>query len=93
MPSSRAVLVLGMHRSGTSAIARGLAALGVFLGDDFLDAKPENPTGYWEDKGDRRDQRASARSTWPAWDDATPIARREFGDVAFAHCSASPCGT
>ena len=48
---SRAIAVLGMHRSGTSAITRGLAALGVFLGSDFLDAQPENPTGYWEDKG------------------------------------------
>lgn len=51
MPTSRAVLVLGMHRSGTSAVARALAALGVDLGNDFLDAQPENPTGYWEDKG------------------------------------------
>jgi hypothetical protein len=50
MPTSRAVLILGMHRSGTSAIARGVAALGVYLGNDFLDAQPENPTGYWEDR-------------------------------------------
>ncbi|HEX3458836.1 MAG TPA: hypothetical protein VHR97_12870 [Candidatus Baltobacteraceae bacterium] len=48
---SRTIAVLGMHRSGTSAITRGVAALGVFLGNDFLDAQPENPTGYWEDKG------------------------------------------
>ncbi|MBF6571010.1 MAG: glycosyl transferase family 1 [Candidatus Binataceae bacterium] len=50
MPSSRAVLVLGMHRSGTSAIARGLLALGVYLGNDFLSPQPDNPTGYWEDR-------------------------------------------
>jgi hypothetical protein len=50
MPSSRAVLVLGMHRSGTSAIARGLQALGVYLGTDFLSPQPDNPTGYWEDR-------------------------------------------
>jgi hypothetical protein len=49
MPSSRAVLVLGMHRSGTSAITRGMQALGVYLGDDFLGPQPDNPTGYWED--------------------------------------------
>ena len=40
-----------MHRSGTSAIARGLAALGIHVGTEFLEAQPENPTGYWEDKG------------------------------------------
>jgi hypothetical protein len=50
MLSSRAVLVLGMHRSGTSALARGLQALGVYLGNDFIDSKPDNPTGYWEDR-------------------------------------------
>jgi hypothetical protein len=50
MPSSRGVLVLGMHRSGTSALARGLQMLGVYLGNDFLSPRPDNPTGYWEDK-------------------------------------------
>src|SRR5271154_2798891 len=50
MSSSRAVLVLGMHRSGTSAITRGMQMLGVYLGDDFLSPKPDNPTGYWEDR-------------------------------------------
>ena len=50
MRSSRAVLVLGMHRSGTSALARGLQMLGVYLGNNFLSPQPDNPTGYWEDK-------------------------------------------
>jgi hypothetical protein len=50
MPSSRAVLVLGMHRSGTSALARGMQMLGVYLGNDFISPKPDNPTGYWEDR-------------------------------------------
>jgi hypothetical protein len=50
MPSSRAVLVLGMHRSGTSALARGLQTLGVYLGNDFISPKPDNPKGYWEDR-------------------------------------------
>ena len=51
MPTSRAVVLLGMHRSGTSAISRGLAALGVHVGTDLFEAHPENPTGYWEEKG------------------------------------------
>lgn len=50
MPSSKAVVLLGMHRSGTSAFSRGLQSLGVYLGDSFLDTKPDNPTGYWEDR-------------------------------------------
>jgi hypothetical protein len=39
-----------MHRSGTSALARGLQMLGVYLGNDFLSPQLDNPTGYWEDK-------------------------------------------
>jgi hypothetical protein len=50
MPPSRAVLVLGMHRSGTSALARGLQMLGIYLGNNFLSPQPDNPTGYWEDR-------------------------------------------
>ncbi len=46
MSSSRAVLVLGMHRSGTSALARGLQMLGVYLGNDFISPKSDNPTGF-----------------------------------------------
>jgi hypothetical protein len=50
MPLSKAVVLLGMHRSGTSAFSRGLQAIGVYLGNSFLDTKPDNPTGYWEDR-------------------------------------------
>ena len=43
------VVVLGMHRSGTSAITRGLKVLGVDLGDSFLPPRPDNEKGFWED--------------------------------------------
>lgn len=39
-----------MHRSGTSLVTRGLKSLGIYLGNDFLETKPGNPTGYWEDR-------------------------------------------
>jgi O-antigen biosynthesis protein len=47
---NRAIVVLGMHRSGTSALTRGLKALSVYLGENFFDLTHDNPTGYWEDK-------------------------------------------
>lgn len=49
--AGRLVLVLGMHRSGTSALARGLRVLGISLGDDLLPAHPCNPKGFFEDAG------------------------------------------
>jgi hypothetical protein len=44
------VCVLGMHRSGTSAVARMLGLLGVHLGaaDRMLPPAPDNPKGFWE---------------------------------------------
>lgn len=45
----RLVLVLGMHRSGTSALARSLRVLGIALGEDLLPALPCNPKGFFED--------------------------------------------
>jgi hypothetical protein len=76
--SSRGVLVVGMHRSGTSAVARALQSLGVYLGNDFLDAQPENPTGYWEDKGIVDLNERVLRELGLAWDDVTPIPRERF---------------
>ena len=47
---SRCVLVLGMHRGGTSAFAGTLQALGVDFGDDLLPGQVENPLGFFEDR-------------------------------------------
>jgi hypothetical protein len=62
-----------MHRSGTSAITRGLAALGVYLGNDFLDAQPENPTGYWEDRGLVDLNERLLKALGLTWDSDAPI--------------------
>lgn len=44
------VCVIGMHRSGTSAIARGLECLGLQMGNALIAPGDDNPKGYWEDK-------------------------------------------
>jgi hypothetical protein len=46
----RHVVVVGMHRSGTSAMAGALAQLGLALPDetDLITAGPANERGYWE---------------------------------------------
>lgn len=53
--SDRLIVVLGMHRSGTSAITRALKVLGVDLGDQLLSADDgddgDNEKGYWEHIG------------------------------------------
>lgn len=55
-PVPTAVCVLGMHRSGTSLVARTLNLLGVALGSDadLARAAPDNPRGFWEHPSIRR---------------------------------------
>lgn len=45
----RLIVVLGMHRSGTSAITRALRVFGVELGDRLMPAEDMNARGFWED--------------------------------------------
>lgn len=46
----KVLVVLGMHRSGTSALTRGLQVLGVSLGDNLMSAfEGNNSKGFWED--------------------------------------------
>jgi GT2 family glycosyltransferase len=45
-----AILVLGMHRSGTSLLSSLVGSLGVYLGENFVPADVHNPAGYFEDK-------------------------------------------
>lgn len=44
----KAILVLGMHRSGTSALTRVLNLLGIDLGGNFLKPAGDNRLGFWE---------------------------------------------
>lgn len=46
--ASTAILVLGMHRSGTSATTRVLNLLGAELGSNLLDPQTDNRKGFWE---------------------------------------------
>lgn len=45
-----AVLVLGAGRSGTSTLSRGLAALGINIGQHFVRPVRKNPRGLFEEK-------------------------------------------
>ncbi len=50
------LLVLGMHRSGTSGVTRLLNMAGAWFGPEgiSIDANPENPKGFWERRDVRR---------------------------------------
>lgn len=46
---AKAIVVLGMHRSGTSLVSRILHEMGVYMGEEFLPPDEGNEGGYWED--------------------------------------------
>ena len=46
----RAVIILGMHRSGTSALSGTLGHLGGLMPRDLLPPTDENAVGFWESR-------------------------------------------
>lgn len=45
----RILIVLGMHRSGTSVLTKGLEVFSVNFGDNLMRAANDNIKGFWED--------------------------------------------
>ena len=71
-----AVIVLGMHRSGTSATAGVLSLLGIATPRHLMAPTKDNPKGYWESTTlmtvhDRILR--SAGSSWHDWDRFNPV--------------------
>ncbi|MDZ7627827.1 MAG: rhamnan synthesis F family protein [Parvularculaceae bacterium] len=80
----RLVVVLGMHRSGSSAITRGLLALGVDLGGDFLKPADDNEKGFWEDLDIYRFNERLLSKANSAWHKLTPLDAAAFEGPAFS---------
>ncbi|MWD29652.1 sulfotransferase family protein [Aquicoccus sp. SCR17] len=69
-PSRYALFVLGMHRSGTSALSGVLHRLGASLPEDLMEASETNPRGYFEGRkivGFNDRLLAAAQSHWRDW--------------------------
>jgi hypothetical protein len=63
------ILVLGMHRSGTSALTRVLSLLGAALPRDLNKGTISNPVDYWEPMPLVECHNAMLRATGSGWDD------------------------
>lgn len=89
MPAYRtAVLVLGMHRSGTSAIARIVNFLGAAMPRHLVPASQSNPRGHWESSvlvGLHEQLLAELDSSWDDW--RAPGSRWKDGDIATSYAS------
>jgi hypothetical protein len=73
---SVAVVVVGMHRSGTSAVMRVLNLLGVELGASLLPAHDSNTRGFWEHADLVRIHDHLLHALGTSWRDASPVPDR-----------------
>jgi hypothetical protein len=68
------ILVLGMHRSGTSMLSASLVAAGARIGNDLIPATPANPIGHWESNEIARTLDRILARAGSSWDDDRPVA-------------------
>jgi hypothetical protein len=71
--SKRAVVVLGMHRSGTSALTRSVSLAGYALPGDLMPARPDNAKGFWESLAVMRLNDAVLEEIGTRWDRPGPF--------------------
>jgi len=71
----RPLIILGMHRSGTSFLASHLNRRGLELGDDLLEAREGNQRGHYESM-------AVMRTHFDLIDEVQPSHRENFGEFS-----------
>jgi hypothetical protein len=74
-----AVFVLGMHRSGTSALTRIISLLGADLPRGLMEAGPDNPTGYWESIDVMALNESILSEAGASWDMPSPLQLERAG--------------
>ncbi len=74
----KAILVLGVHRSGTSALAHLLNVLGAQLPEEVLGARHGNPLGHWEPVGLMKINKEILAAMGRGWNDPRPIPSNWF---------------
>jgi hypothetical protein len=79
-----AILVLGMHRSGTSALTWLLGRLGTVLPSDAIDASGDNARGYWESAGLVKADDQVLRVGRSSWFDPRPLDLSRLSEDAIA---------
>ncbi|MFZ2727423.1 MAG: hypothetical protein WAX77_14305 [Methylococcaceae bacterium] len=71
-PQKQAILILGMHRSGTSVLTRIINLLGADIAHDLMENNFANETGYWESIELAKIHDDILASFNSSWDDILP---------------------
>ncbi len=78
----KAILILGMHRSGTSALTRVLNLLGAEIPGTLMPSQEDNPLGYWEPAEIVGIHTRILSALNSNWHDPLPVARDWFESSA-----------
>src|SRR5438046_10404908 len=74
----RAFVVVGMHRSGTSAMTRTLSLLGAALPEHLMPAADSNPAGHWEPQSVTNLNDEILQALDSEWDDVFAFRPRQY---------------
>ncbi len=91
-PVGDPIIVLGMHRSGTSAVAGSLSILGVELGGPLMSRDGGNSRGYFEHLEIYRFHKRLLETLGVTWDDLRSPRLEPAGDPQFAERRAELAG-
>jgi hypothetical protein len=75
-------MVLGMHRSGTSAVSLSLRVFGARHGDRLVGGLSSNPRGHWEDIDVLRLNERMFEAIHTRWDSPSPVTPRDVRHLA-----------
>ncbi len=71
------IVILGMHRSGTSLLSRAMTIFGASHGDNLLKATKNNKKGHWEDMDIMLLNEEMLQFLGKSWDKATILTDEE----------------
>ncbi|MFA5114045.1 MAG: glycoside hydrolase family 99-like domain-containing protein [Candidatus Margulisiibacteriota bacterium] len=86
MSKQQAIIVLGMHRSGTSAFAGTLSLLGCDLGKNIMTPLAENERGFYENESVYQVNERILKKLGSAWDSPFPLPDRWWESETLADC-------
>jgi len=75
---SMSYVILGMHRTRSSLVAKMLDTMGISMGDEMLGANKHNPYGHWEDTTFYQLNREILFSAGGHWADPPPEERIKY---------------
>jgi hypothetical protein len=84
-PQRQAILILGMHRSGASALAGVLRSLGVAAPKTLLMPDSSDPSGYWESVPLAKAHDELLTAAGSSWDDWRQLNPEWFNSSAAQH--------